>query len=109
MLSLPSAADDDAERIDFDHARVAFPPGLVNAHEQLHAAVEGVALQAERRSDLARLIRHDADGGINLLLDDLLGMLLGDFLDVHAAFGAGHDERARRGAIQQHWRGKTPS
>jgi hypothetical protein len=59
-------------------------------------------LRPSAACDLARLIRHDADGRINLLLDDLLGMFLGDFLDVHAALGAGHDERTRRGAIQQH-------
>ena len=29
-------------------------------------------------------------------------MFLGDFLDVHAALGAGHDERTRIRAIQQH-------
>jgi hypothetical protein len=42
-------ADHDAERIDLDHRGVAFPPSLVNPHEQLHTAVERVALEAERR------------------------------------------------------------
>ena len=90
------------EGVEFHHGGVAFPPSIINTGYQLHAGVEKVALQTQRRRDLARLIGHDAQGRINVFLENFLGMLLGDFFDVHAAFGARHDQRARIVPVQQH-------
>ena len=47
-----------------------------------------------REAELPRLERHQADARLDVDLDDLLGRLGGDLLDVHAAGGAGHHHRA---------------
>src|SRR6185369_11676916 len=91
----------DGERVEFDHGGVAFPPGIVDAGDEFDAGVEQVALEAERRGDLAGLVGHDADGGIDVFLENFLRMFFGDFFDVHAAFGAGHDERTGIGAVEE--------
>lgn len=61
-----------------------------------------VAFQSERGGDLASLPRLEAHRRVDVLLDDFLRRLLGDFLDVHAALGAGHDQRAGVRAVEQH-------
>jgi hypothetical protein len=52
--------------------------------------------------ELAKLEVGDAEGGINDDLRDLLGGVVGDFFDVHAAFSAGHDDQAALGTVEHH-------
>ena len=61
-----------------------------------------LAAQAEGDGDLAALISLQAEIGIHGFLDDLFGGGFGHFLDIHAALGAGHDDRLAQRAVQQH-------
>ncbi len=99
--SLPSGPVDEAKRIDFHHAGIAFPPGLVKPAKHFRPRPNQIPLQAQRGRQLAPLKGHQAHGWIHRFFDDFFRMFGRHFLDVHAAFRAGHDHRAGGGAIQQ--------
>ena len=61
-----------------------------------------LAAQAQRNGYLASLVRLHAQIGVDRLLENFLGRFLGDFLDVHAALGAGHQYRPALRTVQQH-------
>ena len=91
----------DDERVDLDHGTVAVDEQLVEIGEQLRSLVHQWAGEAESRGDLAALERHEAEGRIDMHREDLLRGVLGDFFDVHAAFGAGDDDRSGGGAVEE--------
>ena len=84
----------DHQRIDFDQRRVGLDEGAVERREQRRELADLLVLEAQRERDLARLKRRQPEQRIDRLGDDPLGRLGGDFLDLHAAFGAG-DHRDR--------------
>ena len=90
-----------AERIDLDKRGVAFPPRPIDGEQQFGRGVDQVVFEAERGGEFARLIRHHADRGIDGFPDDFLRRVGGDFLDIHAALGAGHHDRPRHSAVEQ--------
>ncbi len=47
-----------AKRVDLDDARVAFPPGLVNAGKKFRRGIDQVAIQAQRNRQFAPLVGH---------------------------------------------------
>ena len=61
-----------------------------------------LAAQAQRNGDLASLVRLHAQIGVDRFLENLFRRFLGDFLDVHAALSAGHQDRPALRAVQQH-------
>ena len=89
-----------------DHQRVHFQQGQVVVLEQLRQADEDmgelldlVALQAQLEGQLAALVRLRADQRVDGSLEDLLGSVVGDLLDVHATFGGSHEHDAAAGTI----------
>jgi hypothetical protein len=91
----------ERERVDLDHRGVGFPPGFVNAGDKFGSLVEQVAAEVQAGGDIPRLVRHDADGWIDPDFDDFLRVFFRDLLDIHAAFGAGHDEGTGSGAVEK--------
>ena len=64
--------------------------------------MDELAAQAKRLGQVAGLVRSQAKQGIDLLLDDGVGVGLGDLLDIDAALAAGHDEWLGGFAVEQH-------
>jgi hypothetical protein len=89
------------ERIDLDHRGIGVDEGLVERSEHLRQLPGGRAVQPHAEGELARLERRHADAGVERLAENLLRLLGRDLLDVHAARGAGNDDRAAAGAIDE--------
>ncbi|MCY1363620.1 hypothetical protein D9M69_503880 [compost metagenome] len=92
--------------VGLDHQRVHFQQGQVVVLEQLGQANEDVgelldlvALQAQLERQLTALVGLCANQRINGGLEDLLGSLVGDLLDVHATLGGGHEHDTAAGTI----------
>ena len=64
--------------------------------------MDELAAQAKRLGQVAGLVRLQAKQGIDVQLDDGVGVGLGDLLDIDAALAAGHDEWLRGFAVEQH-------
>ncbi len=90
----------DDERVDLDHRRVGGEKRVVQRRRELDELGDLRAVEANRKANLPCLERHDADAGLDIDLRDLVGRLLGDLFDVHAAFGAGHHHGLAGGAIE---------
>src|SRR5208282_2718898 len=71
---------------------------LLNQFARLFGEIAG---QTERLGHRAAVMRHDAGGRIDREGNDFLGGGVGDFLDVHAAFGRDDEGDARGDAIDQ--------
>ncbi len=57
-------------------------------------------VEAELERQLARLVGLQADGGVDVFLEDLLGRGVGDLFDLHAAGLRGHEDDLGRGAVE---------
>ena len=64
--------------------------GLVHRQHELGRGADLLALEAEAEGELAGVESLHAGDGIDGDLEDLLGVLRRDLLDLHAAFGRGH-------------------
>ena len=64
--------------------------------------MDKLAAQAERLGQITGLVWLQAEQGIDLQLDDGVGVGLGDFLDIDAALAAGHNEWLGGFAVKQH-------
>ncbi len=85
------------ERIDLEERRVGRDERVVERTHQLDGLLDGVARQPQRERQLASLEGLQAQGRVDADLEDSLGRLLGDLLDLHAAVLAHHqDGLARR-------------
>ncbi len=91
----------DCERIDLDEGAVGFEVKIPQGGEEFHGLVHLRAAQTKGCGDLAALVGLQANAGMDELFADLLGSLLGDFFDVHAAFGGGDDGVAAGAAIEE--------
>ncbi len=90
----------DDERVDFDERGVGRLERVVDGVHQLAGLRHLRPFQAEGEGQLARLIRGKAGAGVDELLEDALGRLVRDFLDVDAAVLADHQHRLLRRAVE---------
>ncbi len=81
----------DDEGVDFEHGAVAGDEGFVEPLEDRDGFADQFAAEAEAEGDLAALEGGEADQGVDGFGEDLFGGFGGDFFDVHAPFGGGHD------------------
>ncbi len=89
----------DHQRIDFQQSQVVVDEQLGQADEDVHELLDLVTLEPQLESQLAALERLRADQRVDGGLEDLLRCVVGDFLDIHATFGGGHEHDTTRGAI----------
>jgi hypothetical protein len=81
----------DDQRIDLHQGRVEVAERLVHRHQQAHELVHLAFLEVELEGDVAGLERAHRGRRRQRQADDLVRMLGGDFLDIHAALGRGDD------------------
>ena len=94
---------EDGERVDLQERAILLHEGLVESGHQadeLRDRLLAVLHQAEPERELARLVRGEADRGVDEDLEDLLRRVLGDVLDLHATLGGGDEGDAARVAIE---------
>ena len=74
------------ERVDLNEHGILFPEHLVNAREDTSELFDLFSLKAECEGDLPALVTAKSHSGGDRHSNQLLGSLVGDLLDVHAAF-----------------------
>ena len=77
------------QRIDLEHRRVAIAKSAIGAENRLHRARHLLQIEAEPEGELARLKRLQPDRRLDDDLQQLVGRVLGDLLDLHAAMLGG--------------------
>ncbi|KAF1856457.1 hypothetical protein Lal_00048580, partial [Lupinus albus] len=89
----------DHQRVHFQQGQVVILEQLGQVHEDVGELLDLVALQAQLEGQFTTLVGLSADQRVDGGLEDLLGSLVGYFLDVHATFGGGHEHDAAAGTV----------
>jgi len=89
------------QRVDLGQRGVGFHVAGVELLERIHGLGSRSLRHPDALDQQQRLLVGEADQRIDEDLDDLLGRVVSDFLDVHAAFGRGHDGDLLRGTVSQ--------
>ncbi len=91
----------DEERVDLGERRVRRDVRLRERDQEADGLLVRLALEAERVRELARLVRLQAPRGLERLLDDGIGVLRRDDLDLHAALPAHHHDGPADRAVER--------
>ena len=91
----------DDQRVDLEKAHVLLDEGPVELADEIAGLLGEVARQAERPRHGAAVMGLDAGGRIDREGVDLLRRVVGDLLDIHAAFGRDDEGDAARRAVDQ--------
>ena len=89
------------ERIDLDHGAITLDEEAVERGEELAELLRLVTGKTELGGELAHLVGLETEERVDRLMENLLRGVLGDLLDVHAAFGAGDDDGRLAFAIHE--------
>ena len=89
----------DDERVDLDLRAVLADEGGIKTLHERRGLANGGRGDVDGVCHARRLERHESDDGIDVFLDDLLGVLLGDLFDLDAAFLGAHHDDARAEAV----------
>ena len=96
------AVGGDDQRVDLDQGRVLAARDLGQLREHLGGLVENVLVEAGGLDDRPRRGGVEGDGRVDVALDQRLGVLGGDRLDVHPALGRDHRQQLLLGAVEDH-------
>ena len=91
----------DDERVHFQHAHVFRRERLVEGRRQREHVGLRRAIELQRIRQLARVCSSDARGRVDRDGEDFLGRVVGDGLDIHAAFGRCDEGDARRVTVDE--------
>ena len=89
----------DDERIDLCKAAVLANESPVEVHHELRGLAHGIVREVHAIGHAVRLEWQQADGRVDVLLEDLVRHLRCDLLDLHAALFRAHHDDARRLAV----------
>ncbi len=81
------AAVCDDQRVDLEHLHVFFNKGCIKLAHQFDALLDLLTLQSQRKGHATTVVRLVAGGGINGEVEDFLGCLGRNFLNIHPTFG----------------------
>lgn len=96
------------ERIDLDHRTIGFDEEFVEIAKKFDGLSGKFAFETENGGEFATLKSLQSKKGMNVFVMNFFWRMLGDFLDVHAAFGAGDDGVAAGRAILQNGKIQFP-
>ena len=102
----PALAGDD-QGVDLEKAHVLGDEGLVERRQEGAQLLGRTAGERERLGQRRGVVRPRAGGRIDDEGDDLLGRVVGDLLDVHAALGGGDDRHPAAGSRRPAARGRV--
>ena len=89
----------DDQRVHFQQSQVVVLEQLGQANEDVGELLDLVALQAQLERQVTTLVRLSANQRVDGGLEDLLRGVVSDLLDVHAAFGGGHEHDTTAGTV----------
>ena len=88
------------EGVDFQQGSVGFQKDLVEAGHEFDRVVDLGWLQAQRESKFARLVGLKPDCGVDIGLEDGVGILGRDFFNLHPACLGGHEDQLGGCAVE---------
>src|SRR3982074_2708160 len=88
-------------RVDFQHRGIGVNEGARRRLEERRCGARDFAGQPQAERDFAGLVRLQTQRRVNRFAQNGAWIVLGDFLDFHTAGGAGHEDDAAGGAIDE--------